>query len=163
MVSARRREPPDDQQFRVAPRVSAVPGWARAGPALAHPKVAVANLLVHGYNVSHEAFQSGTFPTYAKRLYWAGHPILGAQGAHTIGLSWPGDIPGLPLGTPLYFPEDEFNAFQVGVPLSRFIKEQLAARTLVELSVASNAARRPLRPVGCGWAAPRTGRSRGRA
>jgi hypothetical protein len=87
-------------------------------------------VLVHGFNVAATTAINNYFPTYFKRLYWVGHPVLLRQGddqsgfAHTVGISWPGDQGGAVLFG-LYFPEDEFHALQTGIPLSRLLKETL--------------------------------------
>jgi hypothetical protein len=82
----------------------------------------IVNVFVHGYAVSESDALGSAFPTWFKRLYWVGHPVLHEQGAHTIGISWPGDIPGVALDR-LYYPEDEFSAFQAGIPVGRFLAQ----------------------------------------
>ena len=123
-----------DPHYQVASDAQEVPGWASLSPKLDSARNVT--LIVHGYAVHHEEFTVGTqqtpseFETIAKRLYWAGHPILEAQdNARVVGVSWPGDIPGAInpyiqalLGTDEvrpYFIEDEFNAFLSGIPLGR--------------------------------------------
>jgi hypothetical protein len=87
-------------------------------------------VLVHGFNVSANDAVGEFFPTYFKRLYWVGHPVLRNQGSqrsgypHTVGISWPSDQGGSALFG-IYFPEDEFHALQTGVPLSRLLKTVL--------------------------------------
>ncbi|HTC92437.1 MAG TPA: hypothetical protein VK699_03160, partial [Terriglobales bacterium] len=98
-------------------------------------------ILVHGFAVSRTNLLNDFLPTYTKRLYWVGHPVLPAQiaqgnnkPAYTIGISWKGDHRSF-LNDPffrnnfslvfagkimdgLYFPDDEFKALQSGVPLA---------------------------------------------
>ncbi len=94
--------------------------WAPLPEGQDRASLDVMNILVHGYAVSETAAVGSAFPTWFKRLYWVGHPVLREQKAHTIGISWPGDIPGVALDR-LYYPEDEFSAFQAGVPVGRFL------------------------------------------
>ncbi|HEX5423969.1 MAG TPA: alpha/beta hydrolase [Candidatus Acidoferrales bacterium] len=80
-------------------------------------------VLVHGYDVGDSEAQTKFFPTYFKRLYWAGHDVLLAQNnTHTVGLAWPGDI-----DAPLEFAPDEFSALQSGVPLAKWLSDQSLA------------------------------------
>jgi hypothetical protein len=97
------------------------PGWAEL------PERSDANivLVLHGYNVGHESALADFVPTVAKRLYWAGLPILDKQPeAHrVVGITWTGDvIAGAIRSSALYFSEDEFRALQTGVPVSRFVR-----------------------------------------
>jgi hypothetical protein len=122
--------------YQVAPEAQEVPGWSSLAGTLATAKHIT--LFVHGYAVTHREFSRGTtstpsdFETVAKRLYWAGHPILEAQDfSRIVGVSWPGDLPGdiNPFVARLlrtdwirpYFQEDEFNAFLAGVPLGKLL------------------------------------------
>jgi pimeloyl-ACP methyl ester carboxylesterase len=94
-------------------------------------------VVLHGFNVSQLSATSGFIPSVAKRLYWAGHPVLEGQpnATHLVGVVWPGNFspPGLAqipgLGSPApYFVVDEYLALQTSVPLSRFIAEELKPR-----------------------------------
>jgi hypothetical protein len=115
-----------------------VEGWSPLSSKLATAKQVT--LVVHGYAVPHGEFAWGTattpsdFETVAKRLYWAGHPILEAQDqSWVVGVSWPGDLPGQlnafvqrllrTDGVRPYFQEDEFNAFLAGIPLAKLLAE----------------------------------------
>ncbi len=96
-------------------------------------------VLLHGFNVTEESARASFFPTYFKRLYWVGHPVLRRQGndsdgyAHTVGIAWPGNqgfgLPG-PVDEGVYFPEDEFHALQSGVPVSGILKDLASGRRL---------------------------------
>ncbi len=136
-----------DDQYKVASQAQDEPYWLPLSTDLAAAKQVT--MIVHGYAVSHDEFTSSRqpgrdantpaeFETLAKRLYWAGHPILGAQEARVVGVSWPGDIPGdvnqavqKLLGVDEvrpYFIEDEFNAFLSGIPLGDKLRELRSGR-----------------------------------
>ena len=100
-----------------APAATLEDGWADI-PADAK-KVLV---LVHGYHVTDPEATSKDFPAFFKRLYWAGQDaILPQGGAQVVGISWPGDV-SFP-----YWPDDEFNALESGVPLAAFFRQEAAA------------------------------------
>ncbi len=110
------------------PRLAPLAGWE-----VVPEQTGRVTLLLHGFNVNEEEATSLFFPTYFKRLYWVGHPVLerqeSAQGyAHTIGVAWGGNAGLGPLSR-IFFPEDEFHALQTGVPLSRYLTEDLPAST----------------------------------
>jgi len=86
------------------------------------------NVVVHGYDVSlANATTSapgapGFFPTYFKRLYWTGMPMMMAQGnTQTVGIAWYGDV------NKFNWPDDEFSALLAGVPLAKFFTDQANA------------------------------------
>jgi hypothetical protein len=126
--------------FRPAPRSRLLPGWSDI------PTDATdITVLVHGFNVTLAQALEEYFPSYFKRLYWVGTPVLSRQGdrsigyAHTVAFTWPGNqgiaFPG-PIDELLLFPEDEFHALQTGIPL----------RSLL-LSMATSHPRRRLRII----------------
>ena len=108
-------------------------------------------VLVHGYNVPHHDAIGSFFPTWFRRLYWAGHRVMRRQAAkkyddqtatdvngcagecaHTIVISWPSNQGGQTNGVVknsegniatalVQYPEDEFHALQMGVPLAKYI------------------------------------------
>ncbi len=120
-------------------------------------------VLVHGYNVPHHDAVGSFFPTWFKRLYWAGHQVHRHQTkvteaapdadacltdcAHTIVISWPSNQGGQTRGSRdddsgsflsgvealTLYPEDEFHALQMGVPLAKFLSsvhQQRGDRTM---------------------------------
>ncbi len=125
MVSARRDITPStdplSDHFAVSPTVHHLTDW---GALPLDDQTKQVTVLVHGYNVADAEFRgthgSGWFGGWVKRLYWAGHPTLRAQRAWTLGVLWPGDVPGT-FDTALYFPEDEWNALQSGLPVGRLL------------------------------------------
>lgn len=121
---------PFSAYHRVAATQTPDPEWK---PLQGEPKQIT--LIVHGAGVDQELFQglgglSGWYPGWAKRMYWAGHPVLASQEAAVVGIEWPSNIPGR-VDSGLYYPEDEFNALQAGIPLGKYIAE-LRQRTGVE-------------------------------
>jgi hypothetical protein len=58
-----------------------------------------------------------------KRLYWTGHPVFEQQDAASVGIAWPGDERSVPGTEPVYYPHDEYNALQAGVPVALFLTE----------------------------------------
>lgn len=108
-------------------------------------------VLVHGYNVPHHDAIGSFFPTWFRRLYWAGHRVMRRQAAkkyddqtatdvngcagecaHTVVISWPSNQGGQTNGVVknsegniatalVQYPEDEFHALQMGVPLAKYI------------------------------------------
>ncbi|HET8775705.1 MAG TPA: Ig-like domain-containing protein [Thermoanaerobaculia bacterium] len=110
-------------------------------------------VVVHGYNVPHHDAVGSFFPTWFRRMYWAGHRVLrrqaadpqrdqmvedDAQGcagecAHTIAISWPSNEGGPANGVfddksgtadaAVQYPEDEFHALQMGYPLAQYIAD----------------------------------------
>jgi hypothetical protein len=100
-------------------------------------------VLVHGFNVNLSAAEKDTFPTLLKRLYWVGHPVLAVQRdeaggyAHAVGVAWPGDEAG-PIWrgptTLAYYPEDEMNALESGVPVALFLSRELGGRQVNALA-----------------------------
>jgi hypothetical protein len=74
-------------------------------------------LFVHGFDNAEDAVVKDNIPTYFKRLYWANHPVLSAQKAGFVGISWPSD-PGK-----FSFPDGEMIALQTGVPLAKLIAD----------------------------------------
>jgi hypothetical protein len=113
------------------PFVNSVPGWKRLPEELppseregqAKPKTIT--VLVHGFAVGQQEALTSYLPTLAKRLYWAGTPVLEAQGkAYVTGLLWPGDQQGALLPTPkAFYPENEFNAFRSGIPVALWLDD----------------------------------------
>jgi hypothetical protein len=106
------------------------------------------NVMVHGYNVSASDFLEGTptkrgsYANWVKRFYWVGHPVLKSQNAWTIGVSWPGDVPGDGFGaqqqTVIYFPESEFNALEAGLPFGRYllgVRERLLTKPQAKINI----------------------------
>lgn len=132
---------PDSAHYRVAMDVRPEPGWKDGSPGQIPTTAKQVTLVVHGFNVADAEFKEakrytadsgcliepwqcpwlpGWFATWAKRLYWAGHPVIEAQDAFTVGVAWPGDVPGL-FNPALFYPEDEFHALQAGLPVGRYI------------------------------------------
>ena len=74
-------------------------------------------VFVHGFDNPDSAVLADNIPTYFKRLYWANHPVLSAQKAGFVGVSWPSD-PGK-----TSFPEGEMTALQTGVPFACLVNE----------------------------------------
>jgi hypothetical protein len=99
------------------------------------PAVDLINVLVHGFNVDDHGAQSFTFPEMFKRLYWARHPVVEAQGAHTVGISWPGDF-GFPSFA--YFVEDELNALKSGIPVAKILDGLKAQRPTARLAIVAH-------------------------
>jgi hypothetical protein len=98
------------------------------------------NVLVHGYDVSlANATQSspptmgmpadpGFFPSYFKRLYWTGMPMMMAQNnTQTVGFAWYGDV------NEFNWPDDEFSALLSGVPLANFLTTQQQANRSIRI------------------------------
>jgi len=86
------------------------------------------NVLVHGYLVTQDAATvtqpnaEAFIPSYFKRLYWTGLPVMMAQGnVQSVGIVWYGDV------TKFNWPDDEFSALSNGPPLANFIATQAAA------------------------------------
>ena len=113
---------------------------------------------VHGFAVDDASATTGTYPTLFKHLYWSGLPVLfdetqlrQAQATQVVGVLWPGNLG--PFGVS-YFPGDEFNAFQTGVPLGAFLEDRKAlgqslnivAHSLGNLAVNSAITRAPNGP-----------------
>jgi hypothetical protein len=120
-------------------------------------------VLVHGYNVPHHDAVTGFFPAWFKRLYWAGHPVHRRQAetpdiniadengcafhcAQTIVISWPSNLGGQANGatnddsgsglqSTLQYPEDEFHALQMGVPLAQYIAEVKSENSQRDISI----------------------------
>jgi hypothetical protein len=120
---------PADDHYKLISSERLASGWA--APPDEPDKVKDVTLIVHGFNLSHEEFtrpDRGWFALWAKRLYWAGHPILNAQEDKpwTIGISWPGDYPGPNLVPALrklpFYLEDVFSAFQTGIPFGKYLE-----------------------------------------
>ncbi len=126
----------DEAAVRFAPAETYVGIYsARGGPAPGQPKPIPTNvsgrplgparrvtLLVHGFNVDEDAAQD-FFTEYFKRLYWVGVPVVEEQGGQVLGFSWPGDRQNLlPNSAALYFPENEYHAFQSGVPFASLVR-----------------------------------------
>ncbi|MEP7215358.1 MAG: Ig-like domain-containing protein [Anaerolineaceae bacterium] len=135
---------PTSQIYQVDSTYNDEPGWKKAIEDLPADAEQV-TLFVHGFNVTHEQFTKSYeyidcapfgigcreieshrkfappwFAQWAKRSYWAGNPTLAAQKGYVVGVSWPGDIPGFP-DAAFYLPEDQFNAFQAGIPAGKLI------------------------------------------
>jgi hypothetical protein len=120
------RQPRTDRPRHV---LEAVNGWAPL-PA-DRTSVEGITLVVHGFAVSHDGALNSFIPQAAKRLYWAGHPILEGQPNrhHVVGLTWPGSVTPADALIPapqVYFPEDEFRALEMQVPLANFLGTTLA-------------------------------------
>lgn len=114
----------------VSPVAYPVSGWA-----IIPTDVKRITAIVHGFHVSDNCAKKHFIPEYFRKLYWAGHPVLERQSidggkAHAVGISWPGDItPGIPNTlpgssslVPLFYPQDEVNAFKAGVPVSKLLR-----------------------------------------
>ena len=115
-------------------------------------------VIVHGFSVAHHDAVGEFFPTWFRRMYWAGHRVHrrqtakswddqtavdDAQGcagecAHTVIISWPGNDGGVLNSVfeadaerhdqGLQYPEDEFRALQMGYPLAKYILHHLKAK-----------------------------------
>ena len=72
-------------------------------------------VFVHGFQNSQTDVIGDNIPTYFKRLYWANQPVLSAQKAGFVGVSWPSD-PGI-----TNFPDAEMLALETGVPFAKLI------------------------------------------
>ena len=125
------------------------PAWP--GTTQIPPLAKNVTVIVHGYNVSTEDAQTKFMPTYLKRLYWTGLPVLRRQGqwwkqddapgcvhecAHTVGISWPSNdsgestverfldavVPGFEnLYASARYPFDEYHALGVGPSLKNYL------------------------------------------
>jgi hypothetical protein len=106
---------------------------------------------VHGFKVAHHEAVGAFFPTWFRRMYWVGHPVMRRQTArpgaiaeddeqgcagecaHTVVISWPGNDGGVLNSVfqedtersdeGLQYPEDEFRALQTGYPLAQYLRE----------------------------------------
>ncbi|HEX6096862.1 MAG TPA: Ig-like domain-containing protein [Thermoanaerobaculia bacterium] len=120
-------------------------------------------VLVHGYNVPHHEATTSFFPAWFKRLYWAGHPVHRRQAetpdiniadengcafhcAQTVIISWPSNFGGQANGATsdktgsgfqalLQYPEDEFHALQMGIPLGAYIASIKSEQPQRDISV----------------------------
>jgi hypothetical protein len=80
------------------------------------------NVLVHGYDTKEASATEDVFPSYFKRLYWAGQQVLLAQNnTQTVGISWYGDV------SLANWPDDEFSALENGIPMANFLSAQADA------------------------------------
>jgi hypothetical protein len=135
-------EPPGSQQ----PFANEISDWSTSSTRVP-PKARDITVLVHGYNVTDSAMRNKFAPTYLKRLYWVGHPILRTQGewrkvddagngcvkncAHAVAISWPSNYPGAEPGERRFlaegaalvtFPEDEYRAFTSGPAVAKYLR-----------------------------------------
>jgi hypothetical protein len=116
--------------FAPAARLRRLPNWTHIDE-----DVGRITLLVHGFNVTESDAEAFSYPTMFKRLYWVGHPVMNTQDAATVGIAWPGDERALPETEPLYFPDDEYNALQTGVPLSAFFNQLRSGHPSIAIDV----------------------------
>jgi hypothetical protein len=117
-----------DQLVAGRPRsqFSIVSGWSDV-PSTAN-KITV---FVHGFQNDEPGVIQDNIPTYFKRLYWVKHPVLEAQKAGFVGVSWPSN-PGL-----THYPDAEFLALETGVPFACLLKD-LKNRTGADLNIVAH-------------------------
>ena len=78
----------DRDQVLLGSALTPLSQWSTPIPA----ETRALTVLVHGFNVNRQQATEEFFPTYFKRLYWTGLPVMAAQDhAHVVGIDWPGN------------------------------------------------------------------------
>jgi len=116
--------PPGDDcttQYRPIPTALADTNWAPVPN-----QTGVLTILVHGFNVDKSSAEQNMFPPLLKKLYWAGHPVIGTVpgetfAAHVVGFEWPGNSSSKYSTPLLFFPVDEMHALESGVPFAKLV------------------------------------------